>query len=195
MTKSKYEQEMMEVVHFIESGNLLMGDELPIGIVGTVIHHLDEIPGDEFYEQINEDALNWFAICQGGAAIVNHALERDHNLLKKSEVEHRSHYMKRLMDWMHGHLKPKYIKHYFDQDIPGDMINCLEARMAMGRSNEIYELIFSIYQSGGYPCGWNGYWPVSHLGKLPDDGHIIAFYPLECPWKGDRFPDDVPQWE
>lgn len=48
----------------------------------------------------------------------------------------------------------------FVDDISGDLINCAYARFIMGDKHRFFELLFRIYNSGGWPCGWVGDYPV-----------------------------------
>lgn len=55
-------------------------------------------------------------------------------------------------------------------DIISDLSDCFISRFIDGKSNPFFEKIFEAYQSGGWPCGWEGEWP---------EGNPIVFYPPE----------------
>lgn len=44
-------------------------------------------------------------------------------------------------------------------DVISDLKGCLFSRAILGKNNEFFESIFSIYLIGGWPCGWEGEWP------------------------------------
>lgn len=56
----------------------------------------------------------------------------------------------------------------FFNDIVGDLKNCAVNRSINGLKDSFFEEIFKIYQSGGFPCGWDG--------NYPESGNIIVYY-------------------
>ena len=53
-------------------------------------------------------------------------------------------------------------------DVYGDLINCIRIRAIVGKKNHLYEKIFEVYLSGGWPCGWSGNYP---------NGALKVYYP------------------
>lgn len=52
-------------------------------------------------------------------------------------------------------------------DVYNDLMNCVKVRGILGKENLLFEKIFEVYLSGGWPCGWEGNFP---------NGKIKAFY-------------------
>ena len=53
-------------------------------------------------------------------------------------------------------------------DVYGDLINCIRIRAIVGKKNHLYEKIFEVYLSGGWPCGWSGNY---------QNGALKVYYP------------------
>ncbi|MEK5029636.1 hypothetical protein [Paenibacillus sp. FSL M7-1046] len=54
-------------------------------------------------------------------------------------------------------------------EVESDLYKCAINRLINGKKDNFYEKLFHIYQSGGWPCGWEGKYP---------DGEIIAYVPM-----------------
>lgn len=59
-------------------------------------------------------------------------------------------------------------------DVHADLMNCALKRAFLGPAAGFLEDMFAVYQSGGWPCGWEGK-PWSHAQR----GHFVVFYPDE----------------
>lgn len=58
-------------------------------------------------------------------------------------------------------------------DVVGDLYNCAIARAVFGADSGFFEVLFGVYRTGGWPCGWDGYYPT--------EGRVVAFFPVsEC---------------
>ena len=44
-----------------------------------------------------------------------------------------------------------------------DFFECIRTRAIVGKKNHLYEKIFEVYLSGGWPCGWSGNYPNGAL--------------------------------
>lgn len=54
-------------------------------------------------------------------------------------------------------------------DVFADLSNCALKRALHGRQPGFFEDLFEVYQSGGWPCGWEG--------DYPKGGSLVAYYP------------------
>ncbi|MFD0589997.1 cytoplasmic protein [Paenibacillus sp. GCM10027627] len=59
---------------------------------------------------------------------------------------------------------------YWDiaEEVESDLYKCAINRLVNGRTDNLFENMFLIYQSGGWPCGWDGKYPA---------GKIICYAP------------------
>jgi len=55
-------------------------------------------------------------------------------------------------------------------DAYADIVNCAICRAIYGKNNSLFEKLYNVYKSGGWPCGWEGDFP---------EGKLIVFYPKE----------------
>jgi hypothetical protein len=55
-----------------------------------------------------------------------------------------------------------YHKELLD-DIASDMKGCIYSRAFQGVNSTFFEKILTIYQDGGWPCGWHGDWPEGEI--------------------------------
>ncbi|MDS0526594.1 hypothetical protein NNC19_12955 [Clostridium sp. SHJSY1] len=55
-------------------------------------------------------------------------------------------------------------------DVYSDLVNCIKTRAIARQSNFLFEKIFEVYLSGGWPCGWEGNFP---------NGKMKVFYVKE----------------
>lgn len=79
--------------------------------------------------------------------------------------------LKGLFDSSENYSENFFPSGYLDifEEVQGDLYMCAINRLVNGKNDNFYEKMFRIYQSGGWPCGWEGKYP---------DGKIIAFVPL-----------------
>ena len=54
-------------------------------------------------------------------------------------------------------------------DIYSDLCDCMIGRLILGK-DYLFEKLYTVYKSGGRPCGWKGNFP---------EGKLIVFYPKE----------------
>ena len=54
-------------------------------------------------------------------------------------------------------------------DIYSDLCDCMICRLILGK-DYLFEKLYTVYKSGGWPCGWEGNFP---------EGKLIVFYPKE----------------
>lgn len=55
-------------------------------------------------------------------------------------------------------------------DAYADIVNCAICRGIYGQNDSLFEKLYNVYKSGGWPCGFEGNFP---------EGKLIAFYPKE----------------
>jgi len=53
-------------------------------------------------------------------------------------------------------------------DIIGDIGHCVSSRAIWGLTDRFFEMLWLAYASGGWPCGWDGIYPI---------GQMIVFRP------------------
>jgi hypothetical protein len=165
----EFTREVQEVLEFITSGNLLAGGHLPEDIDAAVIDDLKMVPSDEDYEEYGDDRLIW-------RDIVAHASRKIYSVEFGKWPRDFPH-GKFLSDLVlglvnrYGRTFPReYKRNYLDKDIPGILAGVVHSRIVMSKANEFYELLFRVFKSGGYPCGWEGKY---------GDGKLIVYYPPE----------------
>jgi hypothetical protein len=61
---------------------------------------------------------------------------------------------------------------YWDifEEIQGDIYMCALNRLVNGKIENFYEKLLKIYKKGGWPCGWDGKYPL---------GKVFVFVPME----------------
>jgi hypothetical protein len=164
----KFTKEVEEVLAFANSDKLLSGGKLHEGIDGIVIRDVKEIPTDEDYEKHNDDRMLWRDILDNEAAVfcgIESETARGEYSYDRAFL---SNLVLQLTDTYREAFPKRYKKRYLDQDIPGVLVNIVHCRIVMGKDNKFYETLFKVFQSGGYPCGWQGNYP---------QGKLIAYYP------------------
>jgi hypothetical protein len=62
--------------------------------------------------------------------------------------------------------------HPLRDDIFADLSHILLSRAVQGATDVFFEEMFSIYQAGGWPCGWVGDYPM---------GSVLAYCPCDIP--------------
>ncbi len=161
-----YREQVREILDFAYSDKLLSGGILPEGIKARVIHSLREIPSqDDYYERGVK--YNWDDII----STVDGEIYR-----VEMEKWPQSYPFNKFTEMIQNELwenlgkcfNEEYVEFGVDCYVVGFFVEFIHCRLVMGKSNEFYETLFKIYQSGGYPCGWEGNYP---------DGRLIVYYP------------------
>jgi len=52
-------------------------------------------------------------------------------------------------------------------DVVADLFNCAFSRAFHGPGDGFFERLFAVYRAGGWPCGWDGDYPL---------GRVVAYY-------------------
>ncbi|MED0868006.1 cytoplasmic protein [Bacillus spizizenii] len=54
------------------------------------------------------------------------------------------------------------------EEVESDLYKCAINRLVNGNKDNLFEKMFQVYKSGGWPCGWRGTYP---------EGQLVAFIP------------------
>ncbi|MCY8913690.1 cytoplasmic protein [Bacillus atrophaeus] len=54
------------------------------------------------------------------------------------------------------------------EEVESDLYKCAINRLVNGKKDNLFEKMFQVYKSGGWPCGWDGTYPK---------GKLVAFIP------------------
>jgi hypothetical protein len=165
---NKYPEEIQEVSNIMKSKAILSGGVLPGGVDAKVIVDVSQIPGDSYYEDFKDERPLWRDIIAIEASKF-FCIEPNQ---WKIQMSGGRVILAEIADEIEQHLRneipDKYKKYYFEQEIAGHCKYLILCRLVEGKTNSFFELLFDIYKSGGYPCGWEGYYPR---------GRLIVYYP------------------
>ncbi len=152
-----------EILQLIHTGRILNPTHsAPAGIV--VVSDLDRAIQDAWTQTYAPDERTWTDIREREVAHLKgkiygtpeyHALNR--------QVEAARQALLRALD---AKLSPRYEDLIDDMD--ADLSNCILSRVVLGTQSRFFEMMFEIYRSGGWPCGWEGSYPT---------GTMRAFFP------------------
>ena len=163
----EYTEEVEEVLEFIRSDRLLSGGDIPDDVDVYVIRSLKQIPteDDYFYDNLE---YTWNDIIANEAAVF-YGIESE-TCGRSYSYDHKflSELVDSLMERYNKTFPEYYKKYYLDKEIPGILCYIVHCRIIMGKQNQFFEMLFKVFQSGGYPCGWKGKYP---------EGKLIVFYP------------------
>lgn len=116
------------------------------------------------YEMNSENGYNWVDIRELVMSNVNE---------DKYTIENYKEFNKKIDDIELLIRKDlKIAKEYREtwDDAYADIVNCAICRAIYGQNDSLFEKLYNVYKSGGWPCGWEGNFP---------EGKLIAFYPKE----------------
>ncbi|SHL80823.1 hypothetical protein SAMN02745136_05738 [Anaerocolumna jejuensis DSM 15929] len=116
------------------------------------------------YEMNSENGYNWVDIRELVMSNVNE---------DKYTMENYKEFNKKIDDIELLIRKDlKIAKEYREtwDDAYADIVNCAICRAIYGQNDSLFEKLYNVYKSGGWPCGWEGNFP---------EGKLIAFYPKE----------------
>ncbi|WP_166243407.1 hypothetical protein [Paenibacillus turpanensis] len=129
----------------------------------TVVNSIDEAKKTSLVEVFGEDEFTWSDIRQLEMGKVKGKLYRLDQSQKPEGLEDLT---ERISNELGEHI-PDWLSDFFE-NVVVDLRNCAVNRAINGTENNFYDQIYKIYQSGGFPCGWNG--------NYPEEGNIMAFY-------------------
>ena len=116
------------------------------------------------YKMNSEDGYSWVDIRELVMSKVNE---------DKYSMENYKEFNKKIDDFESLIRKDlKIAKEYREtwDDAYADIVNCAICRAIYGQNDSLFEKLYNVYKSGGWPCGWEGNFP---------EGKLIAFYPKE----------------
>ena len=128
-----------------------------------IIHKYEKIKEFALEKVYGEDEYNWSDIRQQEMSKIKGKLYRMNKETKLERIEH-------LTETISSHLRASIPNEYsvFFENIVIDLRNCAINRAVYGVTNNFYEIIFKVYKSGEFPCGWEG--------EYPEEGKLIAYY-------------------
>ncbi|MCB2357417.1 hypothetical protein [Clostridium estertheticum] len=116
------------------------------------------------YQIENENGYSWIDLRQ---------LEMGRLESEKYKYENHSYFDEVMIKYKSMLLKSITIRKEYEEsydDIYSDLADCLICRGLYGDNDSLFEKMYIVYKSGGWPCGWRGNYP---------EGKLIAFYPEE----------------
>ncbi|WBW96127.1 hypothetical protein [Oceanirhabdus sp. W0125-5] len=116
------------------------------------------------YEINSEKGYSWVDLRE---LVMSEVYEEKYRIENYQEFQEEMNEFKRLLD-----KNLKISDEYIDSldDVYSDLSDCIICRGLYGKNNSIFEKMYYIYKSGGWPCGWSGNYP---------EGKLIVFYPRE----------------
>lgn len=163
---TKYVQ---EVIDFLKAGRLLRDPHPPTSTTITTIRSLAE---REPYRQSPADtpdemAWNWSDIKQA-AGTDSTVIEAE---VWSQLGDEMCNALGRKWDEMYDVVKQQLegtLEEHDIQEILGDHEWIAMYRAAFGPTNAFFEQMFTMYRLGGYPCGWDGPYPL---------GRMVVYFP------------------
>jgi hypothetical protein len=166
----EYDNQVKEVLNAANDFRGLWPGKPPEGIQASIIHDLHLIPTDDDYYEYGDNRLNWRDILEDVTSKY-YAIEferYDNQGIKFPYYKFFENQIDELSAKYRNILPKVYLKRHINETIAYYFVSCARSRLVMGKSNVLFESLFKISQSGGYPCGWEGHYP---------EGRLIAFYP------------------
>jgi len=151
-----------EVINYILSNQLFQGNK-QLKDEFSIINNFEQAQEIAWTQELDiVDTLWEYIKSSEDSGIIGKVYEKD---LRSVERE-----LKELFDPAESYSKDFFPSGYLDiiEEVQGDIFMCAIDRLVNGKTNNFYEKLFRIYQSGGWPCGWEGKYP---------DGKIIAYIP------------------
>lgn len=116
------------------------------------------------YEIENETGYSWVDLRQ---------LEMVRLESEKYKYENYSYFDEVMNKYKSMLLKTISIRKDYEEsygDVYSDLADCLICRGLYGDNDSLFEKMYYVYKSGGWPCGWEGNFP---------EWKLMAFYPKE----------------
>ncbi|MFD1885222.1 hypothetical protein [Paenibacillus wenxiniae] len=161
MKYGKYKVLVEEVFEIARKMNNKVVISKPNNIV--VMNKYSDIEKYAFDEIYGEDEYTWSDIRQLEAAEIK-------GKLYELDIESKPEGLDDLTEVIANILRESIPDEYSDffENVVVDLKNCALNRAVNGKIDNFYEIILQIYNSGGFPCGWQG--------NYPDEGKIVAYY-------------------
>ncbi|KHD35381.1 hypothetical protein NL50_13810 [Clostridium acetobutylicum] len=163
MKYGAYSDLVKEVIDFSNTMDSHKKGSIPKDIF--VINEFEKIEDFAFEKLYGEDEYTWSDIRQLEMSKVKGKLYRLRDDEKPKELDLL---LDIISEGLRRHITDSYSK--FFESVVVDLKNCAVNRSVNGRAINFYEKMFKIYQTGGFPCGWDGEYP---------EGRIVAYYPKE----------------
>lgn len=151
-----------EVMDLIKKRNILSSNQITNqGIV--IIHDFNQAEMYAWSQDSDEVETVWeFVKSKETESIV----DKIYNQGLVSEQEEIFSFFSNIENYSKDFIPFEYID--INEEVEGDLTMCALNRLVNGKTNNFYEKLFEVYQSGAWPCGWEGQYPK---------GNIIAFVP------------------
>jgi len=160
---------VQEVVEFVRSGRILQEGSLPDKVNAKVIHRLEEIPQEEDYYHNVDIRLTWKDILYEAESHIFDDRRRKWGRARNFPYgQFFESFLSETRDFYASRIASIYLKYQIHDSIAYYLTCCAEARCVAGADNVLFETIFTVVKSGGYPCGWEGKYPK---------GRMIVYYP------------------
>jgi len=169
MQFGEFTEEVKEVLEFVNTGTLLFAGQLPSDVDAVIIRDLGKIPTDEFYEEYGDDRMVWRDIL-GHACAEYFAIEYEKWPKEFPYRKFLSDFVSDMDERYKRDFPRNYRKYHLDKEIPGILAFIVHSRIVMGKNHRFFEILFEVFKSGGYPCGWAGNYPK---------GKLIVYYPAK----------------
>jgi hypothetical protein len=174
MDTKNFREEVQEVIDFALQCHFLFGNAPPEGLNVKVVSEIpkeswDAGPDGKDYNDLKDDEHEFSGIRSMETRKVFGVLFKNKN--KNSEIEQVTQLFLngRLYKMVLRNLPVQLDKRDLIANfIAGDMFDCTQSRVVLGKSGNFWDVVFEIYKSGGMPIGWSGKYP---------DGRLMAIYP------------------
>jgi hypothetical protein len=159
-----------EVTDFVEHGKILVGVQSPPP-TWLVIDDWDTARRFAYDQEVTGQEV-WTDLRENVATKLGRARERAPEELAARIAKHRDEYRAVLLERLGltpaGRLRLKkegVFRHPASEivdDLYADLFIVVEARL-LGVTLPLFEEIFAAYRAGGWPCGWEGTYPIGRL--------------------------------
>ncbi len=187
MELMNFRTDVKEIIDFAFQYNFLFGNAPPENLEVKVVNEipkdsLDAGPDGKEYRTLEEGEIEFRGIREIKISEAIGIFSRDS---KKNAESKRVEYLflegnfcdkveRRLTSELSGRELIVITSNIIDQQsliadlIRSDMLNCAFSRIAFGKNDNFWEIVFKIYKSGGMPVGWSGKYP---------EGCLMVIYP------------------
>lgn len=169
MTYGKNSEKVQEVIDFVGSARILnitpaITDPSVI-IENDLDRALYKARTQEIDEYGDEGKLTWEDIRSEELSYVNEKMYKlsDFSAVKKELTQLLTTFFESLSETLPEQYEATM------NEIIGDMYACARARAVDEDGSPFFERLLKIYQSGGWPCGWEGRYP---------EGTLVVFVPV-----------------
>jgi hypothetical protein len=169
MKYGKNSDKVQEVIDFVCSGQIL--NITPAVTDSSVIIENDfnralyKARTQDIEEDGDEDKLTWQDIRSEEESYVYDKIYKlsDFSAVEKAMTE----LLTTFAECLYRYLPGQYDE--ITNDIIGDLYACAKARAVDEDGSPFFERLLKIYQSGGWPCGWEGRYP---------EGTLVVYVPV-----------------